>query len=329
MASTPSRTAPPACALCDSDEWRLVFDGLHDVFSRATEDSFDLWRCESCGVGRTWPVADDTAGYYPDSYGLHRDAGRRSDLRWQARFTAFAAGRDLSLVPLVGPLASAALRHYGGETWHELSRYAPGRRFALLDVGSGSGSFPRNLRRLGIDAVGIEPSEAAAAAARRLGIPCYTGTIETAPYPAAQFDVVRFCHVLEHTGDPMADLATARRLLRPGGIVVVRVPAWDSLQAELFGRSWRPLDIPRHLWHFTRPALARLLERAGFSEGSWEGLRQDWVATSMLIALLEEGYPPKTVYRALAAEHDSLARLGREFVAAGDVTEWFVVARRA
>lgn len=328
VTSTPSSSAPPPCALCDADDWGLVFSQLHDVFSHATDESFDLWRCGGCGAGRTWPIAQDTTGYYPDTYGLHADAGLRGELGWQARFAAFAVARSLSSVAIFSALAARSLRRYGGETWHELERYAPGRHFALLDVGCGSGSFPRNLRRLGIDAVGVEPSDTAAEAARRIGVPCHSGTIETAPYPAEWFDVVRFCHVLEHTADPVADLADAHRLLRPDGRVVVRVPAWDSLQADLLGRSWRPLDIPRHLWHFTRSALEGALARAGFTDASWEGLCQDWVYISLMAELQEEGHAPREVNRALAAERAMVTRLGADLIAAGDVTEWFVVARR-
>jgi len=58
-------------------------------------------------------------------------------------------------------------------------------------------------------------------------------------------------------------LATARRAMKPGAILLVNVPARDTWIATLLGRHW-PLLLPEHLFYFSRASLRILLGRAGF-----------------------------------------------------------------
>jgi 2-polyprenyl-3-methyl-5-hydroxy-6-metoxy-1,4-benzoquinol methylase len=76
----------------------------------------------------------------------------------------------------------------------------PGR---LLDVGAATGFFVEQAREVGWDAVGVEPSEWAAAYARNeLGVEVRTGTLEAMRFPDGTFDVVTLWEVIEHLPDP-------------------------------------------------------------------------------------------------------------------------------
>ena len=77
---------------------------------------------------------------------------------------------------------------------------------------------------------------------------------------------MRFWHVLEHVSSPRRQLVEARRLLRPGGRLTVGVPNAASLLARAAGKQWYYLDVPRHVWHFDRPSLSRLVQECGFQE---------------------------------------------------------------
>jgi SAM-dependent methyltransferase len=135
----------------------------------------------------------------------------------------------------------------------------------LLDVGCGPGVNLRTFQEQGWDVHGVEMSEAAAALAReRVGDRIHLGTLDTVPYADESFDVIVMSHSLEHMFSPVATLERLRRLLRPAGVLVIAVPNAGSLEAKLFDKWWVPWDPPRHLYHFEKMTLQKVLERAKF-----------------------------------------------------------------
>jgi SAM-dependent methyltransferase len=105
-----------------------------------------------------------------------------------------------------------------------------GRR--VLDVGCGTGGV---LSALGADtvAVGVDRSRAALTHCRQRGIrnlACADG--DKLPFAPGSFDVVTMLDVLEHFADEAALLASVRALLKPGGTLLVSVPAFQFLWSE-------------------------------------------------------------------------------------------------
>lgn len=197
-----------------------------------------LWRCRGCGTGflNPRPAPGAMPRFYPDDY--------------------WAPPPPPGTKPFVDRATRVAIRR--------LRRLAPGS--SVLDVGCGSGQLAAHLRSLGFQAAGLDPSPRACALARQhYGIEVACGDLRAAPWPASTFDAVTLFDVLEHLHDPVADLARARSLLKPGGVLVVKSPNFDALQARLLGRWWYFLDAPRHLYHFTPRSLRAALRQAGFA----------------------------------------------------------------
>jgi SAM-dependent methyltransferase len=146
-----------------------------------------------------------------------------------------------------------------------VSRHRPGGR--LLDVGCATGLFLRAMRASGVWTVqGVEVDPQAASIARdRYHLDVYTGTLEQAALPGEAFDAITLWDVLEHLHDPAASLGELHRLLKPGGVLVVRVPNGASWDARLFGQYWAGLEPPRHLYVFTAVTLRQFIERAGLA----------------------------------------------------------------
>lgn len=138
---------------------------------------------------------------------------------------------------------------------------------AVLDVGCGNGDFLRSLARRGVRVVGTELSaESARRASPEGDLDVRVGELHRiADLPGAGFAAVTLWHVLEHVPEPLETLCAARRLLAPGGWLVVSLPNAESWQARVFGRHWFHADPPRHLWHFSPRTLRRLCRRAGFT----------------------------------------------------------------
>jgi 2-polyprenyl-3-methyl-5-hydroxy-6-metoxy-1,4-benzoquinol methylase len=156
---------------------------------------------------------------------------------------------------------------------------APGR---LLDFGCGNGAFLEQMAQQGWQVTGIDvivPEELARRAAGRF--PVLAGSLPHADLAPRTFDVITMWQSLEHVHDPLAVLHEARRLLVPGGQLLISVPNLASASFGWFGANWFGLDLPRHLTHFTPTTLHRMLQRAGFHVSSIRMIRHSsWMRHS-------------------------------------------------
>ena len=220
------------CLVCGEEQARAAFaiEGFTPL----------VFVCASCGLGRLHPMPDleQVASFYPNEY--YGEPGRKFQGVVE-RLVRWVGERHISFL-------SSDLR--------------PGAR--VLDVGCGRGVILGALADRGFEVHGVEISlEAARGTDPRAEIRI-AASLADAAYPATYFDEVVIWHVLEHLHDPKAALLEARRILRPGGRLVVAVPNFSSLQARWAGAAWFHLDLPRHLWHFPLAALRRLLGDCGF-----------------------------------------------------------------
>jgi len=139
----------------------------------------------------------------------------------------------------------------------ELSRLAipPGAR--ILDAGCGSGRTMVDLARHG-EVCGIElDPDAAAAAAARDGFEVRVGRVERLPWADRTFDLITCLDVIEHVPDDRAALRELRRVCRPGGWLLVTVPAHPLL--------WSRHDEQNHHYRrYTRASLHAAALAAGW-----------------------------------------------------------------
>ena len=159
-----------------------------------------------------------------------------------------------------------ATKHRGNRLNHAL--VVPGGKY--LDVGCGLGSMVAGMARLGMEAEGIDPGQAAVDHARSLGLKVHLGMLQDAQFPDSSFDSLSLYHVLEHTPDPVAILAECRRIVKPTGEILVGVPNFGSLVRPLVGWAWSPYDLPRHLHHFCQSSIRSVAARAGMTVAAME-----------------------------------------------------------
>jgi SAM-dependent methyltransferase len=140
----------------------------------------------------------------------------------------------------------------------------PNANGCLLDVGCGEGTFLAAASSR-YDAYGVEPDPEAADRARLL-LPgrITTGTLADLPPEPANYDAITLFEVLEHLANPLETLVACRKLLRPGGTIVISVP--NRLRR---GADDDPVDWPpNHLTRWTDRAMNAVLARAGLSARS-------------------------------------------------------------
>ena len=127
----------------------------------------------------------------------------------------------------------------------------------ILEIGCGTGHNLEMLRRFGrVDGIEIDPA-ARAVAAKRLGhaigdapLPDLTGVPERA------YDMVAVLDVIEHVDEDVASLRSIAQRLKPGGKILITVPAFPWM--------WSAHDeVNHHKRRYTRASLRKAVEEAG------------------------------------------------------------------
>ncbi|HEX5875593.1 MAG TPA: methyltransferase domain-containing protein [Pyrinomonadaceae bacterium] len=139
----------------------------------------------------------------------------------------------------------------------EICRRVTDRRPRILDVGCGTGANLLMLSKYG-DAEGVDISEDALTFCRDRGLDkVRLGAGEELPYDDGTFDLVTALDVVEHMDNDLAGLKEMRRVLRPGGHVLLFVPTFMFL--------WGLQDdVSHHRRRYRLSELRRVLEEAGF-----------------------------------------------------------------
>ena len=151
----------------------------------------------------------------------------------------------------------------------------------VLDIGTGGGPFLGVAKARGWEVAGCEPNRWLAEwGSDHYGIDIVPGTIYDMGLDDQSFDMVTLWDVLEHTPDPKGVLKECRRVLKPGGLLVVNYPDINSLIARLMGRKWVFL-LSVHLYYFTTETITNMLSQVGFSIRShkwhWQSLELGYI----------------------------------------------------
>lgn len=144
----------------------------------------------------------------------------------------------------------------------------------VLDVGCGEGRFASELARAGVRVVGIDVAcePLRRASARDPGLDLRL-TPADGPWPVedASCDAVWAGETIEHVADTARWMSEARRVLRPGGRLLLSTPAHGRLRVLVLALSRRAFDahfdpLADHLRFYTGSGLTRLLGAFGFEE---------------------------------------------------------------
>jgi ubiquinone/menaquinone biosynthesis C-methylase UbiE len=168
----------------------------------------------------------------------------------------------------------------------KLPGLAPGTR--LLEIGCGAGQRLHWFeKQMGFKCMGVEPSAAAVAHARELGIESVQGTADSLPYPSAAFDIVvfGFCLYLCDRGDLFKIATEADRVLKaPGWMIIQDFFSASPMQAPYLhfpGLNSHKMDCRTlFTWH---PAYS-CIQHSVFNhmDGKYTDDPNEWVALSVL-----------------------------------------------
>jgi SAM-dependent methyltransferase len=224
--------------------------------------------CSLCGARRVRPLLQPRAN--DGSWGYHVVACaacgllyRHPGIRPERLGDLYAHGYSSFLA---GEYETARRRRYElvMDAFDPLFANGGGRR--LLDFGCGNGLFLRLAHERGFDGYGVDLSPDSIAVAREhpASRRAWCGSPDEVPEIAAGgFDVVTAWSVLAHLTDPVADIAMLRRLLAPGGVLLLLTVNANSLLLKVHTDRWNGFTR-NHLKFFSPDTLPALFQKAGF-----------------------------------------------------------------
>ncbi len=123
----------------------------------------------------------------------------------------------------------------------------------ILDVGCGDGSFARVCNEKGLQAAGIDICDGC------------DFEVDKFPYADNEFDIVFVYSVIEHIHDPANLLKETKRVLKPGGTLIIITPEWRYSHRSFY-------CDPTHVRPYDSKGLARLMQMYGMKKifsGLW------------------------------------------------------------
>lgn len=241
MPARPTTSSSP-CRICGGST-----DHVAAIRGAYSGRDYELRRCGGCRYAFVADPWTDFARIYDDRY----YAGAGADPMVDYRFELAEPERTVRVYEWRGitQLVSKLLGGLDGVRW--------------LDFGSGNGGLVRYVREhSAASAVGFEEGSIADSA-RALGIPVLSP--EELARGDLQFDVVTAIEVLEHTLDPVAELRRIRKLLRPGGLLLLTTGNAAPFAKRLAQWSYVVPEI--HVSFFEPTTLRYALGVAGFRPG--------------------------------------------------------------
>ena len=191
---------------------------------------------------------------------------------------------EVSEISRIRPRYGRAIRDYYEQLWESLpadleppalerrlgyllDEVRPGDR--ALDLGCGAGDFTAALARAGADTVGADVAEAALVRARsrhpgvEFRLVPFDGPL---PFEDGSFDLVWASEVIEHVADTARWLSEVRRVLAPGGRLLLTTPSHGRLRVAVGGLERFSEPLGDHLHLYTKHSLRTLLGEFGFGD---------------------------------------------------------------
>ncbi len=239
------------CYLCGKRDETFIFEGKDRLLKK--EGTFKVVKCNCCGLVylNPRPTIQSIAAYYPPEYYYLTMPNR--------------------INPHPKTIKSRLVNRFAKAGQYERIKsierfYSLNNKIKVLDLGCGNGNFLYTLReKRGCQGIGVELDPEMAEFCRvQLDLDVREGTLLNSAFEDRYFDVVTMWHYLEHEFNPITTLNEVKRILKSDGLLVIELPTIDSLGAKLFKSRWFPLEIPRHVIHYSTKSIKQVLNKVGF-----------------------------------------------------------------
>jgi len=227
------------CPVCNTAEHRLIFKAK-DLRLKTCDEIFNIVKCVGCGFIflNPRPAKDEAINFYPSDFNregptlIHRILG-------------------VCLFPIDKSMV---------KTLKKYKKYGKS-----LDIGCGSGRSMLLMQKQGFDVWGCELNLNSKdfAPASLEGRIFYKDFVKC-NFPSKSFDIITMFQSLEHINNLDELFKEIIRIIKDDGIVYIYVPNMEFFEFQLFGQYYYNLEVPRHLYCFTRNSISKLLLKYGF-----------------------------------------------------------------
>ena len=227
-----------------------------------TKETFEIINTETPGVYKTSPVPDNISKYYDsDEYiSHHQDSGSIKEKIYKL-------------------LQKFNLNYKRNILASELFTKAK-----VLDYGCGAGEFVKFIEE-DFTTFGYEPNEGARSAAKsKTESTIFVDSLDE--FSEDSFDAITLWHVFEHIDNQKDTLDKFHKLLKTNGLLIIAVPNPTSFDALYYQEYWAAYDVPRHIYHFTKKGMEKLMNNEKWKIKKIKPLLLD----SYYISILSEKY---------------------------------------
>jgi len=236
------------CESCFSHTWELIYEYDHP-------DKYETY-CGIDDVYRRWSKCLQCGHYQSESnYESERLLPVYIDGYRSNRFRGIGIKEQFDKIM---ELPNYIRENHSRVNWVNLN--TKGINGKVLDVGSGIGVFPFEMRQLGYDVVCTELNKDSKKFLRNgLNFKCIEG--DPGPSYFGKFGIISMVHVLEHIKSPGLFLNAYRKYLKDNGVIFIEVP--DSLEFKRLQKGSDEFNSC-HFHFFSVPSLTTIVERSGY-----------------------------------------------------------------
>ncbi len=248
-------TIKNCCRICEGLAGKR-FEAQELVYG--TSKPFEYFMCTDCGCLQITEIPENIADFYPQDFYSYSKKTRKTNhpiKTWARKVRAIYALEKKGLIgSIIHSLKKPSdILEMAGDIGMKVSD-------SILDVGGGTGDFAWQLRTFGFeDVLAVDKfiDRDVFVDGSLLAKKAEIFSIDK------EYDFITFHHSLEHMDQQSSPLLHAKKILKPNGKILVRIPTVTSDAWEEYGVKWVGLDAPRHFYIHSHQSIRLLAEQVG------------------------------------------------------------------